>query len=188
MRKIGYARVSTRHQNLARQVEALKEEGCVKIFSDTASGKSLKDRPQLALALAELKKGDVFVVAEWDRATRSSMDGHGIMAKVHQSDATIKVLDRQGLQLDTPLGRAVLGVISAMYEEDRERICRRADQGRRLAMKRGVQFGPKKRALSSAEAADAVALYGEVKSYRKVGDAFGVSHGTIANLVKAANG
>ena len=41
------------------------------IYSDTASGKSMAGRPQLALALDDLDTGDELVIAEWDRATRS---------------------------------------------------------------------------------------------------------------------
>jgi DNA invertase Pin-like site-specific DNA recombinase len=68
--KIGQGRVSARHQNLDRQITALQEAGCDKIFHEHASGKSTRERPQLARALAVLRPGDVFVVAEWCRTTR----------------------------------------------------------------------------------------------------------------------
>ncbi|MGB0094758.1 MAG: recombinase family protein [Solirubrobacteraceae bacterium] len=54
---IGYARVSTVDQDLALQLDALKAVGCRRCFSDTASG-SLKERPQLAAALRELRDGE----------------------------------------------------------------------------------------------------------------------------------
>ena len=73
--KIGYARVSTQAQNLDRQLAALKAEGCEIVYSEKASGKDTRNRPQLAKALAALNEDDVFVVAEWDRATRSFIDG-----------------------------------------------------------------------------------------------------------------
>jgi predicted site-specific integrase-resolvase len=55
---IGYARVSTQQQDLARQTKALKRLGCAVIYSDTASGKSMAGRPQLACALDDLDTGD----------------------------------------------------------------------------------------------------------------------------------
>jgi DNA invertase Pin-like site-specific DNA recombinase len=67
-RLVGYARVSTQQQDLTRQLKALKRAGCARVFSDTASGKTLAGRPQLAAALETLDTGDEFVIAEWDRA------------------------------------------------------------------------------------------------------------------------
>ena len=74
-RRIGYARISTVQQDLTRQLQALKGEGCVKVFSNAASGKSMVGRLELDAALAELGAGDELVIAEWDRATRSMWDG-----------------------------------------------------------------------------------------------------------------
>jgi hypothetical protein len=67
MQKIGYARVSTTSQNLDRQIAVLRAEGC----AEKASGTSTGGRPQLERAIDALGTGDVLVVAEWDRATRS---------------------------------------------------------------------------------------------------------------------
>ena len=73
IRKIGYARVSSAGQNLDRQLGALRAEGCRgDIFREKASGKDLRGRPQLEKAIDALGKGDVLVIAEWDRATRSA--------------------------------------------------------------------------------------------------------------------
>ena len=81
-RLVGYARVSTAQQDLTRQVRALKAERCAEIFTDTASGKSRIGRPNLAAALASLVPGDVLVLAEWDRCTRSMWDGLQIVKEV----------------------------------------------------------------------------------------------------------
>jgi hypothetical protein len=59
---IGYARVSTKHQNVQRQCAALKAAGCAINFTEKLSGKTTRNRPQLARALARLRAGDVFVV------------------------------------------------------------------------------------------------------------------------------
>ena len=75
MRKVGYARVSSVGQNLDRQLGALVAEGCDRIFQEKASGRSTKNRPELEKAISALGTGDIFVLAEWDRATRSMMDG-----------------------------------------------------------------------------------------------------------------
>jgi NAD(P)-dependent dehydrogenase (short-subunit alcohol dehydrogenase family) len=78
-RFIGYARVSTVHQNLDRQLGALRAARCKTIFAEKASGKDTKGRPELERAIDQLGAGDVLVLAEWDRATRSMMDGVTIL-------------------------------------------------------------------------------------------------------------
>ena len=67
---IGYARVSTDDQNLDLQLDALNESGCVRIFTEKASG-ALDDRPELAKLLDHLRPGDTVVVWRLDRLGRS---------------------------------------------------------------------------------------------------------------------
>ena len=55
--RIGYARVSTKDQDCALQLDALKAAGCEKIFEETASG-AKTDRPELAAALAYMRDGE----------------------------------------------------------------------------------------------------------------------------------
>ena len=94
MRKIGYARVSSPQQNLDRQVGALRAERCDSIYREKASGKDVKNRPQLEKAIDELGKGDILIVADWDRATRSMLDGVNIIERIHARGALLKVLDK----------------------------------------------------------------------------------------------
>lgn len=67
--KIGYARVSTRDQNLDLQLEALKQSGCEEIFSEKIS--AAKERPELEKMISILRKGDVVIVWKLDRLGRS---------------------------------------------------------------------------------------------------------------------
>ena len=108
MRKIGYARVSSVNQKLDRQLGALNAEQCNWIYEEKVSGKSLKDRPQLERAIRTLGTGDVLVVAEWDRATRSMMDGIAIIDRVLARGALVKVLDKPHLDLTTTMGKGIL--------------------------------------------------------------------------------
>lgn len=59
--KIGYARVSTKDQNLSLQVDELTKVGCQKIFQEKITG-ATSDRPQLKKMLEQLRKGDVVVI------------------------------------------------------------------------------------------------------------------------------
>src|SRR5262249_48839332 len=141
-RLLGYGRISTTAQDLLRQRQALKAYGCKLVFEDTASGKTLAGRPQLARALDELRPGDWLVLAEWDRATRSMWDGLHIVKQVLDAGATIKVLDFPSLDLTTPEGCGFLAMFSAMAERERLRIVARTREGCRIAMGKGVKMGP----------------------------------------------
>ena len=66
---IGYARVSTQVQDLALQLNALREVGCNKVFEEKASG-AQRDRPALKAALEYMRKGDTLVVWKLDRLIR----------------------------------------------------------------------------------------------------------------------
>ena len=68
--KIGYARVSTREQNLDMQLEALKACGCTRIFTEKVSG-MIAQRPELKECLNYLREGDTLVVYKLDRLGRS---------------------------------------------------------------------------------------------------------------------
>jgi DNA invertase Pin-like site-specific DNA recombinase len=137
-RLIGYARISTKQQDLARQIKALKRAGCDPIRSDTASGKSMAGRPALAAALDDLDDGDALVIAEWDRATRSMWDGLQIIKAVIDAGATIKVLDRSYIDLTTPMGRGFMAMMSAMAEDERLRIVKRTLEGRQITRRRSA--------------------------------------------------
>ena len=71
MAKIGYARVSSKEQNLDRQLQAL--ESVSKVFSDKVSG-ATTERPQLQAMLDYIREGDIVVVAELDRLGRNNKD------------------------------------------------------------------------------------------------------------------
>jgi hypothetical protein len=68
--------VSANHQNLDRQIALLKRAGCKKIFRVKQSGREGIKRPQLDKAINTLSRGDVLIVAEWDRTTRSTARRH----------------------------------------------------------------------------------------------------------------
>mgnify|MGYP000467201616 FL=1 len=67
----GYARVSTKEQNLDRQLDQLAKRGVDKIFSDKISGVK-ESRPELDKMLGQLRSGDTVVVCSYDRLARSS--------------------------------------------------------------------------------------------------------------------
>lgn len=178
---IGYARVSTKGQNLDRQIAALRAAGCDDIYRDKASGKAIRGRPQLERAIDALGTGDVLVVAEWDRATRSMMDGIKIIGRIADRGALVRVLDKPYLDLTTPIGKGFLAFLSAMAEDERDRINQRAADGRAIAKANGVKFGPKPK-LTDHQVKVALDRLADGDACREIARDMGVSHSTISRL------
>ena len=177
--RIGYARVSSAGQSLDRQLGALRAQRCEKIFSEKMSGKTLKGRPQLEKAIDMLGTGDVLVLAEWDRATRSMIDGIHIVQRVAARGAFVKVLDRDYLDLTKPINRGILAFLSALAEDERERIHKRASEGRKAAVARGVRIGRKSK-LTPHQRQIARQRMSKGESARAIAKEWGVAHTTVA--------
>ena len=114
-------------------------------------------RPELARALDDLDTGDELVIAEWGRATRSMWDGLQIIKAVIDAGASIKVLDRSYIDLETPMGRGFMAMMSAMAEDERLRIIKRTHEGRQIALAKGVRMGRKPKLDSTPDQGSAAA-------------------------------
>ena len=143
---IGYARVSSKEQNLDRQLEALQSVS--KVFSDKASGQST-ERPQLQAMLDYLREGDIVIVTELDRLGRNNKDLTEIMNAIQQKGATLEVLNlpsMNGIE-DENLRRLINNLVVELYkyqaESERKRIKERQAQGIELAKKKGRFTGRK---------------------------------------------
>lgn len=144
--RIGYARVSSKDQNIDRQLVAL--EGVSKVFSDKLSGRDT-ERPQLQAMLEYLREGDVVVVTELDRLSRKNKDLTEIMNQIQQKGATLDILNlptMNGIE-DENLRRLINHLIIELYkyqaESDRERIKERQKQGIDVAKTKGKYKGRK---------------------------------------------
>jgi DNA invertase Pin-like site-specific DNA recombinase len=73
MSKVGYARVSSKDQNLDRQIKILEESGCERIFEEKVSGAS-RERPELENMLSYIRQGDTLFVHSMNRLARSTRD------------------------------------------------------------------------------------------------------------------
>ena len=141
---IGYARVSTKEQNLARQLEALKNAGCEKIYMDKLSGKDF-ERPDYQTMISNLTSEDVLIILSIDRLGRNYdeiMDEWRRITKTIK--ANIKVLDmplldttigRTGDLTDTFIADLVLQILSYVANLEREHIRERQAEGIAIAKK-----------------------------------------------------
>ncbi len=185
---LGYARVSTAEQDPALQLDALEQAGCVRVFTDHASG-SRVDRPQLVAVLDQLRAGDTLVVWRLDRLGRSLR---------HLID-TVTALDERGvgfrsvteaIDTTTPGGRLVFHLFGALAEFERQLIRDRTLAGLAAARARG-RVGGRPRSMTAAKLRVAVAMRAQDPpvSLGVIARELGVSKTTVArNLADAADG
>ena len=158
----GYARVSSRDQNLNRQLDALSAYGVepANVFADRASGKDF-DRPQYRELLHALASGDVLVVLSIDRLGRNYSEILEEWRRITKElGAAIVVLDMPLLDTrardcggsdvtSTLIADIVLQLLSYVAQVERENIHRRQAEGIAAARARGV-VGPASRALRNS--------------------------------------
>ena len=114
---VGYARVSSGTQSLEVQLDALREAGCEKIFSEKRSDTSTSSRDALAEALDFVRDGsDTLVVTRLDRLARSADDLHAIVAKLSLKGVGFKCLQQGGMDTNTSTGKLLLGVLASIAE------------------------------------------------------------------------
>ena len=150
----GYARVSTREQDLSGQVAELKAAGCAKVYSETASG-ARSDRPQLVKVIRRLAPGDVLVVTRIDRLARSVRDLLNVLEAIRQSGAGFRSLRDAWCDTSSAHGQLMLTVIGGLAEFERSLIVARTSEGRERARAAGQTFGRKDGASIVAEDDDA---------------------------------
>jgi DNA invertase Pin-like site-specific DNA recombinase len=140
MTMYGYARVSTRDQDLTSQEHELRSAGCAKVFKEKVSG-AKTDRVELAKAIRKLEAGDVLVVTRLDRLARSTRDLLNVIAAISDRGAGFKSLKDTWADTTSAHGRLMLTVLGGLAEFERELIRARTGDGRARAKARGVRFG-----------------------------------------------
>lgn len=137
--KIGYARVSSAGQNLDSQTDALKATGCVRIFADKVSG-TKATRPEWDKLLDFLRPGDILVVTELSRMSRSLM--HLLQLAQQFSEKGIGLISlREHIDTSTATGRAFFAIMGAINQLELELKAERTEAGRSAAKARGKTGG-----------------------------------------------
>jgi DNA invertase Pin-like site-specific DNA recombinase len=136
---VGYVRISTTRQNLDRQIRAVKDAGCIRVFVDRQSGKTAA-RVELDACLDYLRPGDTLVVPSLDRLSRSLQDLITLVAGLCCRELGFRSL-HEALDTTTPGGRLVFHVFAALAEFIRELIVQGTHEGIQAARARGVRLG-----------------------------------------------
>lgn len=182
-RIVGYARVSTRHQNLDRQLDALKAMGADKVFTDKVTGRTM-DRPGWEKCRDYLRSGDTLVVDALDRLGRSMIEV--VQTLTVLTDDGITVRDRGGRVLSTsdPMGKALVAIMAALAEMEVDLKAERAAAARESAMARGQMTG-RPRVHGDDKAEEALAMRRQGATVAEVCESTGMSRATFYRIDKA---
>lgn len=181
---IGYARFSTQDKNPDLQVDALRKEGCEKVFTEKASG-AQRNRPELQVALTFMRFGDTLVVWKLDRLARS----------LKQLIETVEDLERRGINfrslteaLDTSTagGKLIFHIFGGLAEFERSIIRERTIAGLQSARERG-RVGGRPRSLNEEDLVAAKALLKDPEiTVVRVAERMGVSPATLYRYLPKA--
>ena len=161
--KVGYARISTREQNLDMQVIALEEAGCEKIHEEVVSG-AKADRPILNNLIDQLRPNDILVIWKLDRLGRSLKNLVELVQQLMERNIELCSIN-DPIDTTNPQGRLIFNIFASLAEFERDVIRERTQAGLSAARLRGRTGGrPRglsKRAETTAYAAET--LYKEKK-------------------------
>jgi DNA invertase Pin-like site-specific DNA recombinase len=180
MPMFGYARVSTRDQDLAGQVAESTTAGCAKVYREKVSG-AKTDRAELAKVISRLESGDVLVVTRLDRLARSTRDLLNAIDAVSKRGAGFRSLKDAWADTTSAHGRLMLTVLGGLAEFERELIRARTGEGRKRAQERGVRFG-RPRKLTPHQRQEAIARLQAGKTQADIARSYAVDATTIGRL------
>lgn len=147
-----YARVSSKDQNLERQIAAFKALGAEErdIITDKESGKDLNRTGYSALKNAMLRRGDTLVIKSLDRLSRNKSDIKNELQFFKDNGIRLKVIDLPTTMMDLPVGQEwifemvnniLIEVLGTIVEQERETIRQRQAEGIAAAKKNGKKLG-----------------------------------------------
>ena len=181
--QIGYARISTKDQNLQLQHDALSKVGCEKIYDDINSG-AKATRTGLNMALEVLREGDSLVVWKLDRLGRSVKNLVTLVGELEQKGIHFKSLT-DNIDTSTPAGRFFFHVMASLAQMERELLLERTRAGLDTARKLG-RVGGRKRAMTDSKLQSAQKLLADGVPPKDVAENLGVSIPTLYRWLPAS--
>lgn len=183
--KIGYARVSTRGQELEVQQGLLRNLGVddVNILLDHGYTATNRNRPGLARALDRLREGDYLVVTKLDRLARSVPDAHAIAQEVTDKGAKLQ-LGSEVYDPNDPMGRLMFNMLSMIAQFERDLISARTREGMELARQRGRLKGKPPKLTEHQQNTVARWIRNNTMTQAEMAQTLGVAPSTITRTKK----
>lgn len=182
--QLGYARVSTGHQSLNQQLDALTAAGvdADRVYSDKLSGTSTREqRPGLAALLDYAREGDAIVVVGIDRLGRNAAEVMTTIRELGEREIVLRSL-REGIDTSNATGRMVAGVLASLAELELELGRERRTAAREARRARGQCIGRPK-ALDASKAALARRMHASGEGAGTIAATLGVSRATVYRVL-----
>ena len=151
MATYGYARVSTKEQDVTIQKEMLAKAGCATVYEEKISGTSLKGRTKLDALLGLMEPGDTLMVTRIDRLARSVRDLQNLVHDLKQRGIALKAVS-QSIDTSSAAGKCFFDMLSAFAEFETNIRSERQMEGVRRAKAEGAYKG-RKRSIDRAKVA-----------------------------------
>ncbi|MGH4119495.1 recombinase family protein [Clostridium sp.] len=178
---IGYARVSTENQNLDRQLDILKQAGCDRVYEEKVSGIK-KERPELNKILDQIRTGDVIIIADLTRLSRSVKDLFSLVEQIEEKGANIKSIKESWVDTTTAQGKLMFTIFAGISQFERDLISQRTIEGLNAARARGKKGGRPK--TNDKDINLAVKMYNSKNySISEITKATGVSKTTLYRYI-----
>lgn len=135
----GYARASTKEQNLNAQLDALEKAGCTEIFQEKISG-GVRERPELKRMIDKLRAGDTVIVYKLDRISRSTKHLIELTELFEQKQVNfISIVDN--IDTNSAMGRFFFRLMASIAELEKDIVSERTKAGLEAARARGKKGG-----------------------------------------------
>ena len=182
-RRIGYARVSTKRQDLTVQEKALYKAGCTVIYADHGVSGRITRRKGLSAALSALRPNDIFVVQRIDRLGRDMQHLARIMALLERKDVELLSLS-QNVDINTASGKLVFHIFSAFAEFESNLNGERTRGGLQVRRQSGKKLGRKSKLSMKAVDTALRMLDSGGNPVSAVASVLGVSESTLRRAIK----
>ncbi|WP_026552782.1 recombinase family protein [Arthrobacter sp. H20] len=178
MGSIGYARVSTLEQNADLQRAALGAAGCDRIFTDHGVSGTVASRPELDKLLDHLREGDEVVVWKLDRLGRNIRNLLAPIDDLEQRGVHFRSIT-EGISTTGPMGRAMLTVMSAFAQLERDQLAERTRAGMAVAAEQGRKARRREVTIDHATVKRARDLKVQGLAPADIGKIIGTSRATV---------
>lgn len=180
---IGYARVSTADQNSDLQHAALKAAGCHPIFTDHGVSGSRASRPELDKMLEHLRDGDEVVVWKLDRLGRNTRNLLALIDDLERRGVHFRSVT-EGISTTGSMGRAMLTVMSAFAQLERDQLVERTRAGMAAAAEHGRKAGRREVTAGHAKVRRARDLKAQGLTPADIGKIIGASRATVYRYLR----